>query len=84
VLVAPLRPAQQIGEDAALVDVLSGGRLELGMGTGYLPGEFAAFGADFHGRGRTLRRRIGEVRRCGQTDAARRRRCRTSRRSGSA
>jgi alkanesulfonate monooxygenase SsuD/methylene tetrahydromethanopterin reductase-like flavin-dependent oxidoreductase (luciferase family) len=46
VLLLPLRHARHVAEEAALVDVLSGGRFELGVGTGYLRDEFSAFGAD--------------------------------------
>jgi len=46
VLIAPLRPAIQIAEEAALVDLLSGGRLDLGLGAGYVVREFEAFGGD--------------------------------------
>ena len=36
------------------LDVLSGGRVELGVGAGWLPGEWAALGLDFRTRGRRL------------------------------
>src|SRR5579875_3473431 len=35
---------------AASLDAMSGGRLILGVGAGYVAGEFAAVGADFEGR----------------------------------
>src|SRR4051794_20533563 len=38
----------------ATLDVLSGGRVVLGVGAGYLEGEFAAVGADFDGRNDAL------------------------------
>jgi alkanesulfonate monooxygenase SsuD/methylene tetrahydromethanopterin reductase-like flavin-dependent oxidoreductase (luciferase family) len=46
VLLAPLRHVLHVAEEAALVDVLSAGRLELGIGAGYVRAEFQAFGAD--------------------------------------
>jgi alkanesulfonate monooxygenase SsuD/methylene tetrahydromethanopterin reductase-like flavin-dependent oxidoreductase (luciferase family) len=46
VVLAPLRHPRQLAEEAALVDVISAGRLELGLGAGYAPGEYAAFGVD--------------------------------------
>jgi alkanesulfonate monooxygenase SsuD/methylene tetrahydromethanopterin reductase-like flavin-dependent oxidoreductase (luciferase family) len=57
ILLAPLRPAIQIAEEAALVDVISNGRLELGLGAGYRRPEFDLYGADFATRyGATVER----------------------------
>lgn len=44
VLLAPLRAAIEIAEEAAVVDQLSGGRLDLGLGAGYRVPEYEAFG----------------------------------------
>jgi probable F420-dependent oxidoreductase len=46
--VAPIIAAKQLGT----VDVLSGGRLDCGFGTGWLEQEFEAVGVDIAGRGR--------------------------------
>jgi probable F420-dependent oxidoreductase len=54
VLVSPLRPAALLAKTAATVDDISGGRLELGVGVGWQPEEFAAVGASFADRGRLL------------------------------
>jgi natural product biosynthesis luciferase-like monooxygenase protein len=44
VVVLPLYNPVRLAENAAFVDVLSGGRLDLGIGRGYQPHEFAGFG----------------------------------------
>jgi alkanesulfonate monooxygenase SsuD/methylene tetrahydromethanopterin reductase-like flavin-dependent oxidoreductase (luciferase family) len=50
VLIAPIRKAIHIAEEAAVVDAISGGRLELGLGAGYRIPEYEAYGADVRGR----------------------------------
>jgi alkanesulfonate monooxygenase SsuD/methylene tetrahydromethanopterin reductase-like flavin-dependent oxidoreductase (luciferase family) len=46
VLLAALRPAILVAEEVAVVDQLSGGRLQLGIGAGYSPREFTAYDTD--------------------------------------
>jgi alkanesulfonate monooxygenase SsuD/methylene tetrahydromethanopterin reductase-like flavin-dependent oxidoreductase (luciferase family) len=50
IVILPLEMALRVAEDAATVDLLSGGRLELGVGSGSDPAEFAAFGVDMASR----------------------------------
>ena len=54
VLVLPLRQPVVLAKQAASIDVLSGGRLELGVGAGWLAEEFAALGVPFADRGGLL------------------------------
>jgi alkanesulfonate monooxygenase SsuD/methylene tetrahydromethanopterin reductase-like flavin-dependent oxidoreductase (luciferase family) len=51
VLVAPYYPALVLANQAATLDVVSGGRLILGVGTGWNPQEFAAVGLPVRERG---------------------------------
>jgi probable F420-dependent oxidoreductase len=47
VLCAPFRHPAVLAKMAATIDLLSGGRLDLGLGSGWLEDEFAAFGYPF-------------------------------------
>jgi probable F420-dependent oxidoreductase len=53
-LIAPLRPAVLLAKTAATVDAISGGRLDLGVGTGWQPEEFAALGVPMEGKASRL------------------------------
>lgn len=61
VIVAPLRPATLLAKSAATLDVLSRGRLDLGLGTGWQEEEFAASGMPFD---RRLTRLVEQVEAC--------------------
>jgi probable F420-dependent oxidoreductase len=63
VLLLPLHNALRVAEDAATVDILSNGRLDLGMGLGYRLEEFEAFGVDRHQRGRLMDEGVELIRR---------------------
>ena len=54
VAVLPLRHPLLSAKQYATLDLLSGGRLLLGVGAGHVPEEFAALGVDFHQRGAIL------------------------------
>jgi alkanesulfonate monooxygenase SsuD/methylene tetrahydromethanopterin reductase-like flavin-dependent oxidoreductase (luciferase family) len=46
VVVLPLRNPIQVAEDIAMLDILTGGRVEVGFGTGYQQYEFERFGVN--------------------------------------
>jgi probable F420-dependent oxidoreductase len=54
VLLLPLYHPMMVAEEGAMVDMISGGRLILGVGAGYAPEEFAAFGYSLKERGSRL------------------------------
>ncbi|MGH7383624.1 MAG: LLM class flavin-dependent oxidoreductase [Candidatus Rokuibacteriota bacterium] len=51
ILVAPFYHPVRLAEDAAMLDVMSGGRFVLGIAIGYKPDEFALYGAELPKRG---------------------------------
>ena len=50
VVTVPLYEPVRVVENLAFVDILSGGRVMLGLGSGYRPYEFAGFGREFAAR----------------------------------
>ena len=50
ILIVPLRPPLLLAKTLATLDVLSKGRLDVGVGSGWQPEEFAGSGAPFRGR----------------------------------
>ena len=51
ILVAPFYHPVRLAEDAAMLDMMSGGRLIVGSAIGYKPDEFALYGAELEKRG---------------------------------
>lgn len=52
IALAPFYHPVRLAEDCAVLDIISNGRLELSLGTGYLPFEAKAYDFDFKGRGK--------------------------------
>jgi len=62
ILILPQRQTVLVAKQAAEVDVLSQGRLRLGIGVGWNQVEFEALGQDFHNRGRRSEEQIEVMR----------------------
>jgi probable F420-dependent oxidoreductase len=63
ILILPQRQTALVARQAADVDLLSGGRLRLGVGVGWNSVEYEALGQDFHTRGARQEEQIGLLRR---------------------
>lgn len=63
ILILPMRPTVLVARQTSDVDLMSGGRLRLGVGAGYNPLEYHAMGADFTTRGKRLDEQIPYLRR---------------------
>ena len=63
IVLAALRHPVHVAEEATVVDLLSEGRLELGIGAGYAPAEYQLFGADIAHRFTLTDTAVAEIRR---------------------
>src|ERR671936_271297 len=63
ILILPQRQTALVAKQAAAVDVLTGGRLRLGVGIGWNHVEYEALDEDFHTRGRRVAEQIAVMRR---------------------
>lgn len=62
VYIAPARPLLEVAKQVATAAVLSGGRVSLAVGVGWMREEYALMGQDFHTRGRRLDEMIPALR----------------------
>lgn len=60
-LLLPAREAGHVAKQAATIDVISGGRFELGVGVGVREQDFRALGSQLSGRGRRLESQLERI-----------------------
>ena len=70
VLVLPQRQTAVVAKQAAEIDILSGGRLRLKVGVGWVEPEFESLGADYRTRGRRIEEQIVLLRELWTSDVA--------------
>ncbi len=63
VVIGPTRETTLLARQASSIDVLSGGRLTLGVGIGVRENDYLASGFDFHRRGRRVEEQLPVLRR---------------------
>ena len=68
VLILPYRPALPVAKQIASIQELSGGRLMLGAGIGWMDAEFRALGVERRRRGRIADETLGFLRECFDQD----------------
>jgi probable F420-dependent oxidoreductase len=62
VVIAPQRQTALLAKQAAEIDILTGGKLRLGLGIGWNEVEYEALGMNFHDRGRRFEEQIEVLR----------------------
>ena len=62
ILVLPQRQTALVAKQMAIADILSGGRIRLGIGAGWSDAEFDALGSDYSTRGRRMDEQIEVLR----------------------
>lgn len=62
IAIAPIRNTTMLAKEAATIDVLSGGRLTLGLAIGARHDDYEAVGIDHNTRGEVFSRQLGELR----------------------
>jgi probable F420-dependent oxidoreductase len=69
ILILPIRPTALVAKQAAHAQMLSGGRIRLGVAVGGSPLEYEAMGVDFHTRGRRMAEQIVTLKRLWTEDS---------------